>query len=653
LLFTDPARAEALLQPLVQAEPGPTGPGLMLSVALQRQGKFEASRQLLEPMVAATPGWAVARYYLGVTLAALGRHAEAHAQLVEAHKLEPQLAGLARALGHAAFALGDRAAAEGWYRAYLQDPIPESWINEARASFHRNDLRDAEAVLRAQLATDPADPLALMLLADVALACKHPPTAGECFDAVLARVPSWPPARAGRAMVLLETGQRVQGMTNLEAILASAPGYYPALRLKAAELAREGRFEQALACFEQIIARNPEDVESGLHRGAMLQTLGRHDEAAAAFQHCTEIRGTYGEAWWALANLKRYEFSVGETMRMEAALATPQLGDVDRIHLDFALGTARASAGDAAAALRHFSRGNALRRKGLPDEAPAYAAYVQRCRAQHTSQYFAARKDCGNDAPDPIFIIGMPRSGSTLVEQILASHPQVEGTRELTEMLEIASHLAGTEYAFDSPTWPWALGNLDNAALRALGGEYLERTRQYRSSGRPLFTDKMPNNWLHVALIHLALPRARIIDVRRHPMACGWSNFRQHFTYGQFFTYDLGEMGACYREYVRLMAHYDAVLPGRIHRVNYEKLVTEPEAQVRALLDYCGLPFDERCLRPHETQRAIATPSAAQVQQPIYDNELEAWRAYEQWLKPLRDALGDVATAYPAVPAGW
>jgi tetratricopeptide (TPR) repeat protein len=397
VLFTDPAQAEQLLQPLVVAEPGQAGPGLMLSVALHRQGKLEAARLLLEPMVAAAPAWGAARYYLGVTLAALGRHADALAQLAEAHKLEPQLPGLARDMGHAHFATGNREAAEYWYRAYLHDPMPESWINETRTSIQRNDWRDAEAVLRAQLATDPVDPLALMMLADVALACKHPPTAGECFDAVLERVPSWPPARAGRAMVLLETGKRAQGMAELDAILAGAPGYYPALRLKAAELARAGLFPQALACFEQILARNPEDVESGLHRGTMLKYLGRHEEAAAAFAHCTELRGTYGDAWWALANSKRHQFTAGDTMRMEAALADPQLGDTDRVHLDFALGTARADAGDAQAAFRHFARANALWHKGLPADAPVYAAYTQRCRTLLTSKYFISRAGWGSD----------------------------------------------------------------------------------------------------------------------------------------------------------------------------------------------------------------------------------------------------------------
>lgn len=652
VLFADPRRAEQLLRPLIDSDPQATGARLLLAVALRRQRRLAESRTLLETLIGRSPGWAAAQFHLGATLAALGETADARARLLEAQRLDATLPGLQRELGHAHHACGDRAAAEASYRAYLQSPAPEPWIDQSRQAVQRADWREAEFALRAQLGDDPVDVLALMLLADVALACAHLPTAGECFAAVLARVPTWLPARCGQVMVLMQQGQREQGYEELNAVLAIAPEYYVALSLNASALVRDGEFGPALACYAQMLEQRPEELSVWVNRGTLLRNLGHREDAIAAFRHATELRPTYGEAWWGLANLKRYEFDAVERMRMQGALAHPEAREVDRVHLHFALGRASEDAGEAESAFRHYTQASALWCRGMPSGSAAYAAYTERCKAQHSEQFFADRHDWGADEAGPVFIVGMPRSGSTLVEQVLASHTQVEGTMELVEMLAIASRLAGTERAFDSKAYPAIIQNLDRDGCRKLGEEYLARTRHFRRQGRPLYTDKTPNNYLHTALIHLALPKARIIDVRRHPMACGWSNFTQHYAYGQLFSYDLSEMGVCYREYVRLMAHYDAVLPGRVHRVYYERLLADPETEIRSLLNHCGLPFDERCLRFHENERFVATPSAEQVRRPLDASGIEDWRAYEAWLSPLRESLGEVLTAYPDILGG-
>jgi len=281
---------------------------------------------------------------------------------------------------------------------------------------------------------------------------------------------------------------------------------------------------------------------------------------------------------------------------------------------------------------------------------------VHRSRGLFTREFLAARAGTGCPAPDPIFIVGLPRSGSTLVEQILASHSQVEGTMELPDIPAMVRAITsgdarGTAARADRTRYPGVLAELGPERLRELGEEFLARTRVQRKTGAPLFIDKLPNNWQHVGLIHLMLPNAKIIDARRHPLSCGFSVFKQHFARGQSFSFKLEDIGRYYRDYVELMAHFDAVLPGRVHRVHYEAMVADTEYEVRRLLEYCGLPFEDACLRFHENERAVRTPSAEQVRQPIYTAALEQWRHYQPWLGPLREALGPVLADYPAAPA--
>ena len=323
---------------------------------------------------------------------------------------------------------------------------------------------------------------------------------------------------------------------------------------------------------------------------------------------------------------------------------------MNRLHFHFALGKASEDVGEHALAFEHYAKGNALYRAGHPHNAEQSTARIGRLKAAYSREFFRARAGSGCAAPDPIFIVSMPRAGSTLLEQILASHSAVEGTSELFEMQSMARDLRAESGPEEAAAYAEVLARKSSEELRMLGEQYLERTRIQRKTGRPYFIDKMPNNFLHVGMIHALLPNAKIIDARRHPLACCFSNFKQLYARGQLFSYDLADMGRFYRDYVDLMAHFDEVLPGRVHRVIYERMVEDTESEVRRLLDYCGLPFEPGCLRFFENERPVRTASSEQVRQPIYRDGVDHWRHYEEWLGPLKAALGPVLDAYPAVP---
>jgi hypothetical protein len=335
---------------------------------------------------------------------------------------------------------------------------------------------------------------------------------------------------------------------------------------------------------------------------------------------------------------------------MHAQLAKPDLDGSDRLHLHFAVGKAFEDAGDYAQSFEHYAQGNALQRAGNRYDADLNATRIERLRGHFTRDFFSQRAGSGYDAPDPIFIVGMPRAGSTLLEQILSSHSQVEGTTELPEIISLAKELREQSDTDEIAVYAEVLAGKNAAELRAMGELYVERTRIHRKTQRPFFIDKMPNNFLHIGLIQLLLPNAKIIDARRHPMGCCFSNFKQYYARGQGFSYSLSDMGRFYSDYVALMAHFDEVLPGRVHRVFYEQTVDNTETEVRRLLDYCGLAFEPACLTFFDNARPVRTASSEQVRRPVYRDSVDQWRHYEQWLDPLKAALGPVLDSYPAVP---
>mgnify|MGYP003624335712 FL=1 len=407
----------------------------------------------------------------------------------------------------------------------------------------------------------------------------------------------------------------------------------------AIESMQTGDFDQALVLFETILQALPEDPATLTSRGHALKTLGRQDEAIASYQSAARVRPNQGDAWYALANLKTYRFSDDELARLRSQENAPDLGFQDRIYLCFALGKALEDRKDYAAAFEYYERGNDLKRAQTRYKSDQMEEELEAQASICTPELFDKQAGKGCPAPDPVFIVGLPRAGSTLIEQILASHSQVDGTLELPNILALSHRLRGRNRVSDRTFYPRVLHDLDAGKLRALGEDYLENTRIHRQ-GAPFFTDKMPNNFRHIGLIKLILPNAKIIDARRGAMACCFSGFKQLFAEGQEFTYGLEEIGRYYRAYVRLMDHWDAVLPGQILRVHHEDVVEDVETQVRRILDFCGLPFEQACLDFHHTKRAVRTASSEQVRQPIYKQGVAQWRHFEPWLEPLKSALG-------------
>jgi tetratricopeptide (TPR) repeat protein len=462
--------------------------------------------------------------------------------------------------------------------------------------------------------------------------------------------PGFAEARANYAGVLYRANKPAEAATQAEILLrkdSRNPGYR---NLLAAALARLGENRRALECYAGVLKDYPDQPKGWMSYGHTLKAVGRQDDAIAAYRKGIAQMPGLGEAWWSLANLKTIRFTPDDIKIMQAQLARTDISEEDRFHLHFALGKALEDDAQYTESFTHYAEGNALRKKRVAFDPDESTEQLERAKALFTPEFFAARQGAGCKSADPIFIVGLPRSGSTLLEQILSSHSAVEGTMELPDIMSIAGRLGARKRRGEPTAYPEKLAELNRDELLELGEEYLERTRVQRRLGRPFFTDKMPNNYSHIGFIHLVLPNAKIIDARRHPMGCCFSNFKQHFARGQGFTYDLAGMGRYYREYVELMAHFDRVLPGCVHRVIYERMVTEPENEVRALLAHCGLPFEEACLRFYETERAVRTASSEQVRQPLYSDAVDHWQNYGPWLAPLKDALGDVLDFYPDVP---
>jgi tetratricopeptide (TPR) repeat protein len=390
-----------------------------------------------------------------------------------------------------------------------------------------------------------------------------------------------------------------------------------------------------------MLERFPDQPYAWLVHAGGLRTLGEARACIAAYSKCIELDPRCAEAYLSLANLKTYRFSPGQLAAMDSLLEQGDLPLEDQARLRFALGKEKEDAGDYAEAFDQYARGNAIERSRRSYDPAVANAYVIKSKSLLTKDFLDKRSGWGSSNPDPIFVVGLPRSGSTLVEQILASHPAVEGTHELADLPILAAGLRG---------YPECLATLSRASCARLGTEYLRRTAAYRNLGRPRFIDKTPNNFLHIGLIQLILPKARIVDVRRHPLACGLSVFKQHFGHGFASAFDLDHIGRYYADYVDLMAHFDEALPGRVHRVLYERLVADTESEVCRLLEYLGLPYDPACLRFFENRRAVDTPSSEQVRQPIFTEALDHWRHFEPWLGPLKAALGPVLEAYPSSP---
>ena len=513
---------------------------------------------------------------------------------------------------------------------------------QAGMALAENDLPTAESILRPHLKQRPTDVPAIRMMAELAARVGRYADSENLLRRTLELAPGFTAARANLATVLYKQNKAAEAIAELEQIEREGADNLGHTSLKAAALGRVGGHEEALALYQKLLDAQPNEPRLWMSYGHILKTVGQQSESVAAYRRALAIQPANGEVWWSLANLKTIRFDDDDIAAMEAGLRRSDTGKEDRFHLHFALGKALEDKGEFETSFRHYAEGNALRRTMLDYDPADHHAHVERSIALFTPEFFAARDGGGCEAPDPIFVLGMPRAGSTLIEQILSSHPAIEGTAELPDIPAIARRLDGRKVRGDASLYPECLAEISADDRRTLGEEYLERASVQRFTDRPFFIDKLPNNWGHVGLIRLILPNARIIDARRHPLACCFSNFKQHYARGQRFSYDLKETGAYYRDYVTLMRHFDLALPGFVHRVIHENLVDDPEREVRRLLDFLGLPFDPACLDFHRNPRAVRTASSEQVRRPISREGLEQWKAFEPWLDPLKDALGPV-----------
>lgn len=518
----------------------------------------------------------------------------------------------------------------------LRNPV----MLAAALALFDNRLHDAEPLLRSRLKENPFDVAAIRMMAEVAGRIGRYKDAETLLRRAIFLAPGFLAARSNLATVLYRQHRVKEALAELDTLLEYQPDDIGNANLRAAAMGQVGNYEEAIRLYEHVLKRASKHPKIWMSFGHALKTVGRQAESIAAYRKAISFAPQLGEAWWSLANLKTVTFDDSDIAAMEGALARKDLSDEDRFHLHFSLGKAYEDRRNAETAFGHYDRGNALRRTLIDYDADTTRAHVDAAIALLTPECLASRAGMGARAADPVFILGMPRAGSTLIEQILSSHSQVEGTMELPDMPAIAARLGGIEH------WPQRLSSATADALRRMGESFIETTQIQRKTDKPFFIDKLPNNWINIALILLILPNARIIDARRHPMGCCFSNFKQHFARGQNFSYSLSDTGRYYADYVRLMRHVDAVAPGRVVRVIYEDMVADSEAETRRLLNALGLPFEEACLRFYENDRAVRTPSSEQVRQPIFSSGTDQWQMFEPWLDPLKEALGDVLIGY-------
>ncbi|HEX2624139.1 MAG TPA: sulfotransferase, partial [Sphingomicrobium sp.] len=505
-------------------------------------------------------------------------------------------------------------------------------LDQARRQMQAGQLADADWSLRQQLSTAPNDVGALAMLADLAL------RQGRRDEAMLmlSRAVAAAPDRHDLRGLLID--QRAQS-GDLEGALAEARRMPDAVRrqpgpakLEANLLGHLGRSDEELATYRALLEQHPDDAEAWLRFGHALKTAGDLDAAVDALRRAIALRPSMGEAWWGLANFKAVRFDDADLSAMRKALRG-RIADDDALHFHFALGKAYEDRDAYPQSFKHYDEGNRIRSRRFTAQETTITPRVDAAIATFTPDLFEARVAAGDPSDAPIFVVGLQRSGSTLVEQILASHPLIEGTSELPAMDQLWQRIGGMGGRSGNPFLE--ISKLDDAALTRLGADYLDAARPFRKTDRPHFVDKLPANWLNVGLIRLILPNARIVDARRFPLACGFSNFKQHYAAGVTFAYSQDSIGRFYADYLRLMRHFDGVLPGFVHHLLNERLIDDPEGETRRLLDFVGVPFDVACLTPHANKRAVHTPSAEQVRRPINRDGVDYWRHYERWLGPM------------------
>ena len=666
---------------------------------LTKARRYGEALGALDPLLAQFPGNRDALYLQAMNLRFLNRFDEALGVLERLQTLHPRFSRLYQERGHCYVALRDAPKAiDAFLRGVNINPsLPASWsmlqslyrmtgdakngataaehvaklqnlpppVVQASSLFSDGELTPAENIVRAYLQSHGDHVEAMRLLARIGLERDVLDDAELLLESVLKFAPDYRAARLDYARVLYRRQKYLQAQQQTEKLLALDPENREYLKQHAASCVGLGNYEAIIGLYRGLLAQtpqgDPEAADLHLWSAHALKTLGRQQEAIDEYYVAIDIRPDFGEAWFSLANLKTYRFAEDHVDRMRLAEAEPTTQTVDRYHLCFALGKALEDARDYAASWQYYERGNALKHTEARYLPQITETNTRLSKQVCTREFFEARKGWGVPDPDPIFVLGLPRSGSTLIEQILASHSLVEGTQELADIQRIVMELRGRATDLENPRFPGVLAELTPEDFRRFGERYMTDTRVFRTTGTagaslpgatraeappPFFIDKMPNNFRYIGLIHLMLPNAKIIDARREPMACCFGNLKQLFSTGQEFSYSIDDIARYYRTYLELMRHWNEALPGRILKVQHEDVVNDLEGSVRKILEFCGLPFEPACLDFHKTERSVRTASSEQVRQPIFREGLDQWRHYEPWLGPLKEALGDAVTGY-------
>ncbi len=639
LLAHDPQLAEEQVHEILKVYPDTYKAKRILASAYRLQKLPRKGLEVLETLRAGYSDSPDFLQEMAQCLGGVGRGEDAISALRKAITLDPKHAAAWQSLGHQLAVAGDEEGSRRAFQRHFELSTRHPELVEAVNLLHEGKLGKAERIVRDLLKKFPADVTAIRVLADIGFKVGHLKDTSHLLERCLELAPDFHAARHSYALVLMRLQKPEAALHEAEKLLALEPNNPNFLTLKASILVRIGDHREAIEIYEKVLKNYPNQARAQMSYGHTLKTVGRLDESIEAYRKCIHLSPEVGEAYWSLANLKLFRFSDEDIENMRKQV-TAKGGDADdQSHLAFSLGKALEDRGEYDESFKFYKRGNGIRRIGHRHNPKVNVLESIRQVRALPMAFFERRRGWGCQATDPIFILGLPRAGSTLLEQILASHSQVEGTSELQDIIGISRQLGNKNRQNPSGKYPEILNELTRDQVRELGESYLETTRIQRSD-TPFFIDKMPNNFRHIGLIHLILPNSKIIDARRHPMGGCFSGFKQLFAHGQTFTYGLEDIGKYYRDYVRLMDHWDAVLPGRVHRVQYEEMVADTDAQIRALLDYCELDFEQQCLRFYETDRAVRTPSSEQVRKPIYKEGLEQWRHFEAHLDPLKEALG-------------
>ncbi|MFZ0872251.1 MAG: sulfotransferase [Rhodanobacter sp.] len=646
-LHADGQHAQALQAALALLAEAPDHCEVLYLVARNQRylGQIEAALQTLARMEQHYPHYSRMHEERGHCYVVLRDAPRAIDALLHAVNLNPALPsswnlleGLYRMAGDSA-----NAATAASHVATLKRMAPD--VVRATSHYSDGEFDAAEQIIRAYLLKAGNDVEAMRLLARIGLKRDVLDDAETLLEAVLKIAPGYHAARYDYACVLLERHLYQRACEEAESLLVIEPDHLDYRALYASASVGLGEHDRAIALYQKLLQEVPAAADLHLSLAHSLKTQGRQAESIAAYRAAASARPDFGDAYWSLANLKTHRFDDDEIARMRSAEASPATQPVDRYHLCFALGKALEDRADYAESWRYYSQGNALKRSESRYRAEIIETGTRKQIEVCTREFFASRDGIGDKSPDPIFIVGLPRAGSTLIEQILASHSRVEGTHELGEIPRMVLDLQGRQPDLGDPRYPGVLAELAPEDFQRLGEKYLSDTRIYRGN-KLYFIDKMPNNFRHIGLIHLILPNAKIIDVRREPIACCFSNLKQLFATGQEFTYSVEDIARYYRTYLEVMQHWDEVLPGRVLRVLHEDVVDDLESNVRRILDFCGLAFEPACLEFYKTARSVRTASSEQVRQPIFRDGVDQWKKYEPWLGPLKEALGDALVRY-------